>query len=339
MLQDAMQMAKEQKQSGARQVTVDASEADRRLDNFLLGRLKGVPRSRVYRMIRGGEVRVNKGRARPQTRLIKGDIVRIPPVYIGESEAGPHAAAAKWIENRIIYEDRDILVLDKPTGLAVHGGSGISHGAIELLRAARESSDDLELVHRLDRDTSGCLLVAKRRSSLRRLHEQFRGGTVKKCYAALLLGQWPGGERVCKEPLLTTGRRGGERHVRVSSAGKAAISRFIPEQRFRDATLTQVIILTGRTHQIRVHAAHLRHPVAGDQRYGPAEDLIIRRYGLRRLFLHATSLAFESPRDGQMIRVTAPLGGELQGVLKRLTNVQSAAEPDTTPSERTRQPD
>jgi 23S rRNA pseudouridine955/2504/2580 synthase len=319
-------MPKDPEKSGPWRVTVDVSEADRRLDNFLLGRLKGVPRSRVYRMIRAGEVRVNKGRARPQTRLLEGDIVRIPPVYTGDSRPGPEAGDAGWIENRVIYEDREVLVLDKPAGLAVHGGSGISFGAIELLRAARQSTGELELVHRLDRDTSGCLLIAKRRSALRRLHEQFRSGDIEKCYSALLLGFWSDGDRACDEPLLTTERRGGERHVRVSANGKSAHTRFSPEQRFRDAALARIVILTGRTHQIRVHAAYLQHPIAGDKRYGSAEDSVVRDFGLRRLFLHASSLSFESPGDGRVIRVTAPLGHDLRAILKRMTQAECSAE-------------
>ena len=304
--------------TGPTRVTVGDEEAERRLDNFLLSRLKGVPRSRIYRMIRGGEVRVNKRRARPGQRLVAGDEVRIPPVRTRARDTAAKPQATDWIEERVIYEDRDLLVLDKPSGLAVHGGSGVSLGAIELLRAARGDSAMLELAHRLDRETSGCLLIAKRRSSLRWLHELFRSGQVDKRYTALLLGTLPEQGQVVETPLTTSHRRGGERHVHVDPAGKKAWTRFTPEQDFRDAVLTTVEIRTGRTHQIRVHAAHIGHPVAGDTRYGPANDPVVHRYGLKRLFLHAASINFESQRGDRIIRVDCPLDEDLQQLLHRL---------------------
>jgi 23S rRNA pseudouridine955/2504/2580 synthase len=314
-------MKKTSKSSEARFVTVDPDEADRRLDNFLMGRLKGVPRSRVYRMIRGGEVRVNKGRAKPDRRLVAGDMVRIPP----HSQPDPARPAgglpgrnAAWIEDCIVYEDRDLLILNKPSGLAVHGGSGVSYGAIELLRIAREVTDGMDLVHRLDRDTSGCLLVSKRRPALRRLHELFRLGEVHKRYTALLLGSWKGGNLNVDAPLLVNSRRGGERHVTVADGGKSAFTKFIPEQAYVDAQLTTVELGTGRTHQIRVHAAHIGHPVAGDTRYGPEDDIVVKKFGLDRLFLHASSLAFESPKGDRVIRAECPLDDKLESVLKRL---------------------
>jgi len=238
-------------------------------------------------MIRSGEVRVNKGRAKPDRRLRAGDQVRIPPVRtaVALSAARQGRGSVRWLEERILYEDRDLLVLDKPSGLAVHGGSGIAFGAIEMLRMLRGEHDRLELVHRLDRDTSGCLLVAKRRPALRRLHELFRNGEVQKCYTALLLGNWKGGNRIVNEPLLTTQRRNGERHVKVSADGKRALTRYFPEQSYAGAQLTSIELDTGRTHQIRVHAAHIDHPVAGDRRYGLEDDPIVRNFGLERLFL------------------------------------------------------
>ncbi len=304
----------------AQMVTVAADEADRRLDNFLISRLKGVPRSRIYRMIRSGEVRVNKGRAKPDRRLSDGDRVRIPPVRTGvaESRVQADAGSAAWLEERILYEDRDLLVLDKPSGLAVHGGSGINFGAIELLRTLRGGHDKLELVHRLDRDTSGCLLVAKRRPALRRLHALFREGEVQKCYTALLLGNWKGGNLVVDEPLLTTQRRNGERHVRVSGDGKSARTRFVPGQPYAGAQLCSIELDTGRTHQIRVHAEHLGHPVAGDRRYGREDDPVVRDFGLQRLFLHASTLVFESPKGDRVIRVESPLDAELIAVLEKM---------------------
>jgi len=301
-------------------VTIDADEADRRLDNFLLSRLKGVPRSRIYKIIRSGEVRVNKGRAKPDRRLCEGDQVRIPPVRIGtgvpKTQRDP--GSAQWLEARIVYEDRDLLVLNKPSGLAVHGGSGISFGAIELLRTLRGEHDKLELVHRLDRDTSGCLLVAKRRPALRRLHELFRLGEVQKCYTALLHGNWKGGNLIVDEPLLTTHRRNGERHVCVSKDGKQARTRIVPEQAYAGAQLAAIELDTGRTHQIRVHTAHLGHPIAGDRRYGMEDDPIERDFGLERLFLHASTLVFESPKGDRVIRVECPLDAHLMSVLDKM---------------------
>ncbi len=313
-------MEKNAPKSAARLVTVDADEADRRLDNFLLSRLKRVPRSRIYKMIRSGEVRVNKGRAKPDRRLLDGDVVRIPPFTTGAGApaARQGAVSARWLEERILYEDRDLLVIDKPAGLAVHGGSGVSFGAIELLRSLRGDHDKLELVHRLDRDTSGCLLVAKRRPALRRLHELFRNGEVQKCYTALLHGNWKGGNLIVDEPLLTTERRNGERHVRVSGDGKQARTRFVPAQSLAGAQLTSIELDTGRTHQIRVHAAHLGHPVAGDRRYGLDDDPIVGDFGLNRMFLHASTLVFESPKGDRVIRVESPLDAHLSAVLSQM---------------------
>ena len=313
-------MEKNAKKTAARLVTVAADDGQRRLDNFLMGQLKGVPRSRVYRMIRGGEVRVNKGRARPDRRLTPGDQVRIPPVHTQAvvADALPRNFDVGWIEERILYEDRDLLILNKPSGLAVHGGSGISAGAIELMRAARGPQADLELVHRLDRATSGCLLISKRRPALRRLHEQFREGEVQKRYTALLLGAWKGGNRHVDEPLLTNRRKGGERHVSVDAAGKSASTRFIPDRDCGPAQLTTVDLGTGRTHQIRVHAAFIGHPVAGDERYGWSDDPVVRSFGLKRLFLHASSLAFDSMNGERVIRVDAPLDDDLLEVVARL---------------------
>jgi 23S rRNA pseudouridine955/2504/2580 synthase len=305
--------------TGVRTETVEADEAERRLDNFLMTRLKGVPRAYIYRIIRSGQVRVNGRRADPRQRLETGDRVRIPPVRMA-AEGRPlvRPGSAAWVEDRILHEDADALVLDKPTGLASHGGSGVSLGAIELLRAARPDARSLGLVHRLDRDTSGCLVIAKRQAALKRLQAQFREGTVQKVYLALLVGKLRGAERVVDAPLLTTERRGGERHVRVDAAGKSARTRFAVEERFPGATLARVTLLTGRTHQIRVHAAHIGLPVAGDERYGVSPDPVAAGAGLARLFLHAASIAFDSPSDGRVIRAESPLPEELATVLVRL---------------------
>ncbi len=313
-------MTEKSNNSQVRLVTVEADEMDRRLDNFLLGRLKGVPRSRVYRMIRGGEVRVNKGRIKPQYRLKTGDVVRIPPVRTACGEVRRLASRDRlaWIESHIIHEDPDLLVLNKPAGLAVHGGSGIDFGAIELLRMARSGERYLELVHRLDRDTSGCLMIARKRSSLRKLHEYFRTGGIQKRYLALLSGRMKAPKYVADEPLLTVDRQGGERHVRVDAQGKPATSIFRVQDRFSLATLCEVDLVTGRTHQIRVHAAHLGHPVAGDARYGLADDPTVAAYGLRRMFLHAATLVFMSPSNQEPVEVRCPLEPELAGLLKRM---------------------
>jgi len=308
----------------ARHVTVGPEMADRRLDNFLLGELKGLPRTRVYRMIRSGEVRVNKGRAKPAYRLVPGDEVRIPPhVKADQAHASVAPGRADWILQRILYEDDSLLVLDKPSGAAVHGGSGVSLGVIELLRAARPDSRFLELVHRLDRDTSGCLLVAKKRSSLRRLHEQFRDGQVGKSYTALLHGHWKGGNRRVDLPLETTHRKNGERHVRVSNAGKSARSHFSMQQNFSDYCLAQIAIDTGRTHQIRVHADAIGHPVAGDTRYAPDRETPA---GLRRLFLHAARLTIRHPDDDSEHVFETPLEAALTDVLDRLGAVAAESE-------------
>lgn len=301
-------------------VTAGEDEAGRRLDNFLLSHLKGVPRAHVYRLIRNGEVRVNSRRVAAGYRLVSGDEVRVPPVRQADAGNVPPAGRVRgdWVEARVLHEDEDLLVLNKPSGLAVHGGSGISLGAIELLRAARGPRAHLELVHRLDRDTSGCLLIAKRASALRALHAQFRDGTVDKRYLALLIGRWPGRARTVDAPLVTDERKGGERHVRVDAAGKPAVTHFVPLERFPDAVLAEVELTTGRTHQIRVHAASIGHPVAGDDRYGVENDPVVRKHGLRRLFLHAKSLSFRAPRSGEAVTVEAPLGEDLTAPLEHL---------------------
>lgn len=301
-------------------VTASAEDAGRRLDNFLLAHLRGAPRSLIYRLIRGGEVRVNGGRVAASFRLSNGDEIRVPPVRL--TATAPAVLAARlqtdWIEKLVLHETERLLVLNKPAGLAVHGGSGVRLGAIELLRSQRGSRATLELAHRLDRETSGCLLIAKRPSALRALHAQFRQGDVDKRYLALLIGRWPGRARTVTAPLLTSHRRGGERHVRVDDAGKAAETHFVPLERFPQAALVEVELRTGRTHQIRVHAASIGHPVAGDRRYGEPNDPIVANFGLTRLFLHARQLTFSDPESGRTTTVEAPLGDDLVAVLDRL---------------------
>lgn len=313
---------KENGQSGeVRHHTVTAEESGQRVDNFLLRVLPGVPRSHVYRLLRRGEVRVNGGRAKPDRRLDTGDMLRIPPVRIAARQPGsPPRRPRDALVKRIIYEDAHILAVNKPSGTAAHGGSGISFGVIELLRAARPDLKYLELVHRLDRDTSGCLLLAKRRSALRALHQQLREGAVEKDYLALVLGRWNRGREIVDAPLLTNLRRGGERFVCVDEAGKPAVSRFRPVELYDIASLLRVRIDTGRTHQIRVHAAWLGHPVAGDDRYGDREqNRRLRQLGLKRMFLHAQALSFRRPGSEEELCISAPLDPDLTGVLERLS--------------------
>ncbi len=309
-------MKQSQSKSGARMATVDPESAGRRIDNFLLTELPGLPRTRIYSMIRKGEVRVNKGRIKAGYRVKAGDQVRIPPVSL-QPKPVAEGGRADWIEAHIIYEDNHVLVLNKPSGLAVHGGSGISRGAIELLRANRPEGRFLELVHRLDRDTSGCLLLAKKRSALRNLHEQFRNGEVEKIYLALLLGAWRGDAREVSLPLVVENRRNGERHVRPGKEGKEALTRFIPERRFADCTLMRVELMTGRTHQIRVHSEAVGHPVAGDTRYGNDSDYN-QPVGLKRLFLHSAVIGFVHPGTDEPLRYEAPLEDALNRVLNKL---------------------
>ncbi len=303
-----------------RLVTISEDEAGQRIDNFLATRLKGVPRSRLYRLLRKGEVRVNKGRIGPTYRLQPGDVVRIPPVRISTGSApAPSASTREFLTGRILHEDRRLLVLDKPAGMAVHGGSGLSFGVIEILRAARPDCHYLELVHRIDRDTSGCLLIAKRRSYLRALHTLLREGRMEKQYLALVRGQWQLGKVLLEDRISTHQRRDGERHVELDEEGKVAASRFRPVQTWPRATLMEVSLLTGRTHQIRVQAAAAGHPLAADEKYGdPVFNRQMARLGLKRMFLHAHALGFEDPVSGEWRGFSAPLPDDLRGLIDRL---------------------
>jgi len=306
---------------GVQLVEIGADLAGQRIDNYLLGRLKGAPRSLIYRILRKGEVRVNKGRIRPDYRLQAGDLLRIPPVRLEPRQAPsrPADAVLRQLEAAIVYEDDRILVLNKPSGLAVHGGSGLRYGVIEGLRALRPEARYLELVHRLDRETSGCLLIARRRSALRMLHELLRENRIDKRYLALVRGRWQGGRRIVEAPLRKNVLRSGERIVRVDPGGKPSRSVFRPLAIGELASLMEVRLDTGRTHQIRVHAAHIGHPIAGDEKYGDPEfDRQLRmRTGLNRLFLHARSLRIPWP-DSEPLEVIAPLDETLTGTLKIL---------------------
>lgn len=306
-------------------VEISADHAGQRIDNYLLCQLNGVPRSLVYRILRKGEVRVNKGRIKPEYRLKEGDTVRIPPVRQAEKKAPGKAPdnVLKLLESRILFEDKRILVLNKPSGIAVHGGSGLSYGLIEALRELRPNDKSLELVHRLDRDTSGCLIFAKKRSALRRLHVQLREGTIDKRYLTLLKGKWKGTGKWVDAPLLKNVIRSGERLVFVDPRGKEARTQFTPYSVGDEASLMSVKLDTGRTHQIRVHAQHLGFPIAGDDKYGDeAFNKYLKTKGLNRLFLHAFSLKFHLPDtetgEDVPIYVEAPLDEVLVKTLNRL---------------------
>lgn len=310
-------------------IDIDEDRAGQRIDNFLLASLKGVPKSRIYRILRKGEVRVNKGRIKASYRLQAGDTVRIPPIRQAEAEApvAPGTRVLERIEASILAEEKGFLVLNKPSGIAVHGGSGLNYGVIEALRALRPDAPYLELVHRLDRETSGCLLIATRRSVLRELHRLLREKSqgksqavgMDKRYLALLKGRWQGGERKVDKPLLKNTLRSGERVVTVDPEGKEAVSLFRPVTHYADATLVEVSLLTGRTHQIRVHAAAIGHPIAGDEKYGDeAFNRQMKAIGLRRLFLHAHSLGFRLEDHEPAYLFSAPLDAELESVLEHL---------------------
>jgi 23S rRNA pseudouridine955/2504/2580 synthase len=324
---------------GGSQVTyveVGPDDAGTRLDNFVVRQLRDVPRTHVFRLLRKGEVRVNKKRARPDQRVALGDVVRLPPVRRAEALPAPTIArqASQSLQQlvlaAIVHEDPDVIVFNKPSGLAVHGGSATDFGLIEALRSARPDLRDAELVHRLDRETSGVLLVAKRRSALRDLHAQLREGRTEKRYLALLCGKWNLGTKRIDAPLDTDERRSGERHVAVRAHGKAAVSTFRPVQFFGNlATLAEVEIDTGKTHQIRVHAAYAGHPVAGDDKYGNrAFNDLFTQYGLRRMFLHSSSLGFTRPGSDEPLLASAPLPADLTAVLDTLTRGKARAPED-----------
>jgi 23S rRNA pseudouridine955/2504/2580 synthase len=304
-----------------RQVEVGERGAGQRLDNFLGKILTDVPRSHVFRVIRKGEVRVNGKRAKPEMRLQASDIVRVPPVRVGAAAPPRRAppAMVAGVTGAIVFEDPRLLVIDKPSGIAVHGGSGVSFGVIEALRAARPD-EELELAHRLDRETSGVLLVARKASALRTLHALLREGRVEKRYLALVKGKWELGRKRIDVPLRTDTRVGGERTVKADASGKEAASVFKPVQFFgKRATLVEVELETGRTHQIRVHAAHAGYPLAGDEKYGDEEfNEKMKEIGLGRMFLHAHQVSFTWPETGNDFSVNAPLPAELASVIDKL---------------------
>ena len=306
---------------GVRVVEIDAERAGQRLDNFLLGQLKGAPRSLIYRILRTGQVRVNGRRAKPDKRLEDGDSVRIPPVRLTDSRddaPGPSPKQVAAIEQAVVFEDDWLLALSKPSGIAAHGGSGVRFGAIELIRAARPKAS-LELVHRLDRDTSGLLMIAKKRTALLQLQALMREGGITKQYLALLVGRLQG-DRFTVDLPLERGKQGGERMVRVGDDGKDSVSHFKLLERRGGHSYVEVRIDTGRTHQIRVHAAHLGHPVAADDKYGDREAnrRLREKTGLKRLFLHAASLEFSLDDGRRPYLLNGPLPDDLNDALDRL---------------------
>ncbi len=305
---------------------VDADSEGQRLDNFLLRHLKGVPKTHVYRIIRSGEVRLNKGRASADTRVQAGDVVRVPPVRVAQRPLDERPAPAR--EFPILLEDEQLIAVDKPAGVAVHGGSGVSFGVIEQLRQARQYGQPgglrlLELVHRLDRETSGILLLAKKRGALKHLQDQFRERATGKTYLALVLGDWPAARKVIDAPLHKYLLADGERRVKVVAAGDPdgmrAITLVKVRERLAGFTLLEVTIKTGRTHQIRVHLASQGHPIAGDDKYGDFErNKTLQKQGLRRMFLHAWRLQFSHPASGERVELHAPLPPELLSFSKHL---------------------
>lgn len=306
-----------------RYFTIDSEDSGQRIDNFLLKTLKGVPKSHLYRLMRKGEIRVNKKRIKPIYKLCVEDIVRVAPLRVSEQadNVPTQLNIVANLEKQILFEDDRLIVINKPSGMAVHGGSGLSFGLIEALRALRPDARMLELVHRLDRDTSGCLVVAKKRSALRHLHEQLRNKEVKKYYHALVQGRWSSNVTKVTESLKKNDLKSGERVVVVDNVdGKESETRFKIIQYFSNATLVQAFPVTGRTHQIRVHCQVKGHSIACDAKYGNDDfDTDMRSKGLKRLFLHAASIEFTHPSTEQRIKIEAPLESSLQKLLKKLT--------------------
>ncbi|WP_314409168.1 23S rRNA pseudouridine(955/2504/2580) synthase RluC [Pseudomonas kuykendallii] len=307
--------------TGVQLLEVSPEFAGQRIDNFLRTQLKGVPKTLIYRILRKGEVRVNKGRIKPEYKLQAGDVVRVPPLRLAErDEPAPLALGLlERLEKAIVYEDKALIVLNKPAGIAVHGGSGLNYGVIEAFRQLRPDAKDMELVHRLDRDTSGLLMIAKKRSMLRHLHEALRGDGVDKRYMALVRGSWPAAKKKISAPLLKNNLRSGERMVEVNPEGKEALTVFRVLRRFGEfATLVEASPITGRTHQIRVHAKYAGHSIAGDSKYGDEEfTREIRELGGKRLFLHAYALTVPLPEGGEL-KVEAEVDEVWERTLERL---------------------
>jgi 23S rRNA pseudouridine955/2504/2580 synthase len=304
-----------------RYIEVAEEEAGQRIDNYLLARLKGVPKSRIYRIIRSGEVRINMKRAEASQKVLAGDRIRIPPVRVAEREA---PEAAPHFKMPILFEDEALLAIDKPAGLAVHGGSGVAHGVIESLRSMRPTARFLELVHRLDRETSGVLLLAKKRSALVVLHEMMRTHSMDKRYLAGVAGRFRNERQRVRLSLAKRVTSAGEKRVSVSDDGQEAETVFRLIERSPDWSLLEAELLTGRTHQIRVHLAHLGHPVLGDDKYGDFElNRALRKQGLKRMFLHAAKLSFDHPVSGERLELASPLPADLEKFRSRIKSVDA----------------
>jgi 23S rRNA pseudouridine955/2504/2580 synthase len=299
-------------------ILVDAGSDQQRIDNYLLKRCKGVPRSHIYRILRTGEVRANGRRVDASYRVCEGDRIRIPPVRVAKRN-GAASGAAPALDLPVLFEDGALLVVDKPAGIAVHGGSGVSFGVIERMRASRPGLKFLELVHRLDRETSGVLLLAKKRSALTSLHEALREGRTDKRYLALVKGDWQGGERRVSLRLRKRLNSAGERRVSVDESGQESLTIFRPEKHVGECTLLAAELRTGRTHQIRVHLAFLDHPIAGDDKYGDfGWNRVLAKRGLKRMFLHAAQLSLLHPLTGEPLELASPLPRELATFLAQL---------------------
>lgn len=311
-------------------LSISEEEAGQRIDNFLLRVCKGVPKSHIYRVLRSGEVRVNKGRIDQTYRLVEGDVVRVPPIRVAEKAE----AVVPGAEFRVLLEDSHLLVIDKPAGVAVHGGSGVSYGVIEQLRAARPEAKFLELVHRLDRDTSGVLLIAKKRSALTHLHEQMRDGKTDKRYLTLVQGDWKNARQHVKLPLFKYSTPDGERRVRVQADGQPSHTVFSLLRRFGEFALLEAELKTGRTHQIRVHLSSSGFPIVGDDKYGDftLNKSLLKAHGERiafkRMFLHAWRISFLHPESGQTVTLKAALPQECTRFLRSL---EGGAEGDLLP--------
>jgi len=318
----------DKKKSQVKHIIVSADDEGQRIDNFLVTYLKGMPKSHIYRLLRKGEIRVNKKRTAASYRLQAQDDVRLPPMFLNEKakEAPPSKTTAELLASRIIYEDEYLLIINKPAGMSVHVGNTVRVGVIEALRHMYPKLPNLELAHRLDSETSGCLILAKKKRILRELHELLREGAIIKLYWTLTKGKWKRSELKVDVPLHKHYRDGGKHVVEVNSEGKSALTYFTPLQTFKDATLMEVKLMTGRTHQIRVHAQHQGHPIAGDDRYGDAEfNKQARHLGLKRMFLHARSVDFTLPSLNRRITVVAPLDPELEEAIDAFAKDNSSS--------------
>ena len=308
-------MKHELKKTKVTKINITKDDDGQRIDNFILRKYKSLPRSKVYKILRRGEVRINSCRVAPSYKVKENDELRMPPVKISENTETPGHDQSKKVIDFILYEDKEILIIDKPTGMAVHGGSGIKYGVIELIRAARPDQNNLELIHRIDRETSGCLMLSKKRSILRFMHKQFRSGAVKKNYFAVVKGFWRFGENKIDKPLMTHHRKNGERYVTCEASGKQALTKVKLINQYKDSALIQCQPVTGRTHQIRVHLSDSGYPILGDDRYGNQDiNIKLKKKGMRRLFLHAQSIGF-TDKNGADRLYTSPIPADFDNFI------------------------